>query len=92
MQIKVSGVTLKGPDQYGFLYERVPFRDYDVDLNVVPPRSLKSHWIGCWPLPSLEPHATKWIVLVNGEKRGEVNSPAEIDGAVKALDASPTVI
>ena len=54
------------PDGYGFLYGQ--YKDdqgVSHNVNVIPPERL---WDGDFPLEGYEPHASEWIILVNGQE------------------------
>jgi len=57
------------PDGYGFLYGTLRDGELSHNINVLPPAS---EWRGDFVLPGYEPHATDWIVYVDGEEYARV--------------------
>jgi len=70
------------PDAYGFLYgEVVSERGETLRVDVMPP---EAEWRGQVRLEGFEPHATEWVVFVEGEEIARVSSQNEISGVVKS--------
>ena len=64
------------PDGYGFLYGTLADGERSHNVNVLPP---KSEWAGDFVLEGYEPHATDWIVYVDGEEFARVRRREDLD-------------
>jgi hypothetical protein len=79
----MPGVDLKlnpEPDGYGFLYGTLSDGDETHRVDVLPP---VTHWCGHIKLPNYEPHATDWIVYVNGEEIAHVSRREDLGAMVR---------
>lgn len=85
LKVIVEAVPLKGPDEFGFLYGFIPYKDSTYNLNVLPPLSEKLHWAGRRPLYETRPDSTQWIVIIEGEMTYMVKDKADIELLLRAL-------
>ena len=64
------------PDGYGFLYGTLHDGELSHNINVLPPAA---HWAGDVVLEGYEPHATDWIVYVDGEEYARVRRREDLN-------------
>ena len=64
------------PDGYGFLYGTLTHGEQSHNVNVLPP---KPEWRGDVVLPGYEPHATDWIVFLDGTEYARVRRRQDLD-------------
>ena len=67
------------PDGFGFLYGQVHRGDETFRIDVLPPVSA---WRGQIKLDDRPPHATDWIVYVDGEEFARVRRREDLVGAL----------
>ncbi|KUO56042.1 MAG: hypothetical protein APF80_12440 [Alphaproteobacteria bacterium BRH_c36] len=64
------------PDGYGFIYGQAWRGEQHFNINVLPP---VSQWSGQMRLPNYEPHATDWILYVDGEEIARVSEREAVE-------------
>lgn len=70
------------PDGYGFIYGKVWDEQGAIhDVNVLPP---VGQWRGQSRLKGFEPHASDWILYLDGEEIARVSSGLELEQLVVA--------
>lgn len=78
-----SRLTIKPrPDAFGFLYGEVVIGDVVHRLNIMPPAH---EWQGDIMLEGFAPHATDWVVYVDGEELARVRSCDDVEATVLPL-------
>ena len=68
------------PDGYGFIYGKVWDEEGAIhDVNILPPAA---EWCGQSRLAGFEPHASDWILYLDGEEIARLRSGAELERTV----------
>lgn len=68
------------PDGYGFIYGKVWDEEGAIhDVNILPPAA---EWRGQSRLAGFEPHASDWIVYLDGEEVARVRNGVELERTV----------
>jgi hypothetical protein len=64
------------PDGYGFFYGQLEDDKRFHNINVMPPAS---QWRGDFHLEGYEPHATDWVLHVDGEEVARVRRREDVE-------------